>query len=461
LRRSRFICLNFEFKVHTPGPLSTPVYLGIDIGTSGIRGSCIDAQTNELFTHSINTDHPPPVDGSNEQDPQQWLHDFDQLLKAIGQRAQQQQCSIQAIAIDGTSSTLIACKLDGTPLSPALMYNDQQAVEEAEHVSTIAPEDCAVHGASSSLAKALLLLKRYPQTERFCHQADWLAGQLSGRFDISDENNCLKLGYDSRLQDWPAWLTDGLVDGENNKPPLINRNLLAHVLPAGSVVGPVTNDAARRYHLPEHCTVVTGTTDSNAAVLAAVLATGGGELGDAVTSLGSTLVIKLFSGQPIFAPEYGIYSHRLNGHWLVGGASNSGGAVLLQQFTRQQLEDMTPALNPDVATGLDYYPLPATGERFPVNDPNKTSKITPRPDNDVVFFQAMLEGIARIEAEAFKKLEQLGAVPVRRIYTAGGGNRNPAWSKIRERIIGVPVVAAQHTEASYGSALLAKQAVTN
>ena len=85
----------------------------------------------------------------------------------------------------------------------------------------------------------------------------------------------------------------------------------------------------------------------------------------------------------------------------------------------------------------------------------------PRPENDITFFQALLEGIANIEAEGYKKLNTLGAAIPKKIFTAGGGSRNAAWTKIREQIIGIPVISAKHTDACYGSALLAKSAVNN
>jgi len=428
-------------------------FLGIDIGTSGIRASCINTGEQELVSYHIAFQTRLPVGGKNEQNPNDWLPLLDELLIEINRQLNKLEVNyrINAIAIDGTSSTLIACKKDGTALSHALIYNDSQSQKQAEIISRFAPTESAVHGASSSLAKAFNLLQRYPQTEIFCHQADWLAASLTGLYGISDENNCLKLGYDSIKQQWPNWLFD------NSENTVLAKASLPQVVAPGSKIGKVTSNLIEKYQFAENCIVVAGTTDSNAAVLA----TGCNQLGDAVTSLGSTLVIKLFSDKPIFNPEHGIYSHRLNNHWLVGGASNTGGAVLLQHFTAVQLDEMAAQLKPEQATGLDYYPLPGTGERFPDNAPNKQSKISPRPDSDVEFFQALLEGIANIEAEAYKKLETLGAVTAERIFTTGGGSKNPAWTKIREQATGLPVVSATHTEACYGSALLAKRGFEN
>lgn len=429
--------------------MALAAFLGIDIGTSGIRASCIDEDEIELVSQHITFEQNQPVQGKNEQSPDKWLPQLDILLTTTAVKLSQLKpdYQIHAIAIDGTSGSLIACKKDGTALSPALMYNDQQSLKQAEQIKRFAPEESAVHGASASLAKALNLLERHPNTEIFCHQADWLASSLTGVYGISDENNCLKLGYDSKHHKWPEWLQ------HNSENAVIAEFLLPDVVPPGTKTGNVTTDLIRKYQLAENCTVIAGTTDSNAAVLAS----GANKPGDAVTSLGSTLVIKLFSDRPIFNPDYGIYSHRLNDHWLVGGASNSGGAVLLQHFTAAQINEMTTQLNPARPTGLNYYPLPGTGERFPVNDCHKQSKIQPRPDSSIDFFQGLLEGIASIEAEGYKKLASLGAIPVKRIFTAGGGSKNPAWTKIRQQILGVPVTSAIHSEASYGSALLAKK----
>jgi sugar (pentulose or hexulose) kinase len=139
----------------------------------------------------------------------------------------------------------------------------------------------------------------------------------------------------------------------------------------------------------------------------------------------------------------------------VGGASNSGGAVLRTLFSDERIRQLTASLRPDRPTGLDYYPLPAPGERFPVNDPDLPPRLEPRPGSDGLFFQGILEGIARIEAAAYKRLASLGAPAPRSVLTLGGGAGNPGWTRIRERMLGVPVRTARVTQAAFGAALLA------
>ncbi|GKC60177.1 hypothetical protein Tco_1087775, partial [Tanacetum coccineum] len=116
---------------------------------------------------------------------------------------------------------------------------------------------------------------------------------------------------------------------------------------------------------PKDCVLCTGTTNSIAAFLAARAT----QPEKAVTSLGSTPEIKLLSTTRIEDARFRVYSHRLDDKWLVGGASNTGGAVLRQLFSDEQLENLSKQIDPMEPSLLDYYPLPAEGERFPIGDP--------------------------------------------------------------------------------------------
>jgi len=201
--------------------------------------------------------------------------------------------------------------------------------------------------------------------------------------------------------------------------------------------------------------IVAGTTDS----IAAMMATGANNIGDAVTSLGSTLVVKLITDRPIFLPEQGIYSHRFMDKWLVGGASNTGGAVLKKYFNDQQLQSLSQEISFDDNVP-DYYPLLTEGERFPINDPCYPPRLSPRPISDITFLHGLLKGMASIEQLAYQKLQQAGESPIKSIRTVGGGSVNQVWQALRQQHILVPFIAAKQTEAAFGVACLAKKAIS-
>lgn len=423
--------------------MATACYLGIDFGTSGCRAIAIDSHGHCLAQAHVTL--PEPIrhgEHGIEQDPEIWWQALRRILQDLARQTDLNQC--RRLAVDGTSSTLLLTDDQGNPLTAAWMYNDARSRDAAALIAAHSPPDHAAHGPTSSLAKCLTLqqqIAKIDQAVHALHQCDWILGRLSGIVGLSDENNALKLGYNPLQRQWPAWLSQLGID---------NR-LLPRVQPAGSEIGLINAQVASELGLPATTMIVSGTTDSTAAVLAS----GANRYGDAVTSLGSTLVMKILSDQPVFDARQGIYSQRLGSFWLVGGASNSGGCVLLQHFSLQQLTDMTAALRPDQPTGLDYYPLPATGERFPFADPDMQSRITPRPSQDEVFYQALLEGLATIEALGYRMLEKAGAPAVRRVISIGGGAANDAWQAIRARKLAVPVTQARHSQAAYGTALLA------
>nr|WP_242469704.1 FGGY-family carbohydrate kinase [Rhabdochromatium marinum] len=414
----------------------------MDVGTSGCRALAVAADGATLAEAQAELPASKTADaGGVEQQPQDWWRAVQTVLSDLVVR-----CTgwrLTALCLDATSATVLLCDTQGQPLGPALMYNDSRALEAAALIDRFAPPESPARGASSSLAKLLHLRAqlRPRETTLALHQADWLTGCLTGRFGSSDWHNSLKAGFDPQTLSWPSWL-DAL-----DLAPLH----LPRVVAPGTDLGPIAPEVAAAIGLPADLRILAGTTDSTAAVLA----TGALTPGTAVTSLGSTLVLKILSDRPVVAPEYGVYSHRLEAGWLVGGASNSGGAVLKQFFTPQALQSLSAAIDPNRDSGLDYYPLCGSGERFPVNDATLAPRMQPRPASDVQFLHGLLEGIARIERAGYARLRALGAPAPQRILTIGGGAGNAVWTRLRARLLGIPVEPARQQQAAYGAARLA------
>ncbi|WP_099824686.1 FGGY-family carbohydrate kinase [Oceaniglobus indicus] len=408
------------------------LFLGIDLGTSGARAMVIDGAGQVVGAgKSALSDH-----AGGPRAPAVWWAATQRAVRAA--LADVTVGDVVALAVDGTSGTMLAIDGRGAPLSDGLMYND--ACTDGDllaRIAAVSPQTTAARGATSGLARAVQLAAR--GKARVVHQADWIAGQFSGRW-ISDENNALKTGYDPVSGQWPDWIAE-----------IIDPAVLPDVVAPGAVVGQV---GANDFGLAATCLVVAGTTDG----CASFLATGAARVGDGVTALGSTLTIKLLSDKPVFAPEFGIYSHKIMGLWLAGGASNSGGAALLVDFSPAQIASLSARIDPETDTGLSYYPLAKTGERFPVNDPDLAPVMGPRPADDSAHLQAMFEGIATIEALAYRRLAELGAPPLRSVRSVGGGAANTAWTRIRARRLAVAMPPPLSGEAAYGTALLARSA---
>ncbi|XP_051146451.1 D-ribulose kinase [Andrographis paniculata] len=413
------------------------LYLGMDFGTSGARYAVID-QEGSICAEG-KREYPLLMSEETVDWVKSWRTTLFSLLEDIPVSLRP---AVASISIDGTSATtIIIDSKTGEPLCKPFLYN-QSCSEALPIVKAIAPANHTVCSGSSTLCKLVSWWNSgTPKTSAaLLHQADWLLLLLHGKLGVTDYNNALKVGYDPQLESYPQWL---LSQPYSSVLPLVQ-------VP-GTKIGTMIESIQTRFGFAKDCIICTGTTDSIAAFLAARAT----EPGKAVTSLGSTLAIKLLSTTRVDDARFGVYSHRLDDKWLVGGASNTGGAVLRQIFTDDQLEKLSQQINPAEASPLDYYPLQDIGERFPVADPKMEPRLHPRPESDVDYLHGILESIARIEAQGYKLLTELGATPVEEVFTAGGGSKNDKWIKIRERVMGLPVRKALQTEAAYGAALLA------
>ncbi|MEO0947162.1 MAG: FGGY-family carbohydrate kinase [Cyanobacteria bacterium J06641_5] len=410
-----------------------PCYVGIDFGTSGARALALDR--NQTICATAQRPFPEPRPTAETWQQMLWLLLAD-LPAAI-------RAHTAAIALNGTSSTVLLCDADGQPLDAPIYYNDKRAISQVKAIATVAPTGHVTRSATSSLAKLLWQqqTENFARARYFLHQADWLGFLLHGQLGRSDHHNALKLGCDPMSGTYPAWILELVA----------NPKLLPQVDAPGCKIAPLRSEVAARFGFPTDCYVRAGTTDS----IAAFLASDARQPGEAVTSLGSTLVLKLLSDRRIEAAEYGIYSHRLSNLWLAGGASNTGGAVLRHFFKAAELVSLSGQIDPSQESPFAYYPLLAPGDRFPINDPELAPCLTPRPDDPVEFLHGLLESMARIEALGYQRLRELGATPLTRVYTAGGGAKNLTWQHIRERHLGVPTGASVQTEAAYGTARLA------
>ena len=413
--------------------------LGIDIGTSGVRTAVI--RGNKLLSASSSNHIQQSTD---KIDAAKWWFAVEECLlrqlyalRDLGLDPRE----ICGISVDGTSGSMVLTDANLVPVSPALMYSSDGFDEEAEVIKSYVGADHITSGGNSALARAMRLVSIADGKPRhLMHQADYVAGKLIGHGGQTDYNNALKTGCDPIQELWPDWIDE-----------LFNSKLLPKISAPGTPIGTVSKRIAKRLGLEVDTMVYAGTTDSVAAFIAA----GKLEEGCAVTSLGSTLVVKILSEKRVEKPEIGLYSHRLGKYWLPGGASNSGGAVLRNFFQDDELESISNQINSHVSTNLDFYPLLGPGERFPINNPHFEPRLTPRPNSDVLFLQGMFEGIARIEANCYRTISSLGGAFPKIVFTSGGGAHNKVWTKIRANFLGVTPVTAIHTEAAVGAAQLA------
>ena len=404
--------------------MSNHFFGGLDFGTSGARISIINLQKELIYSNSVTYQY-------GFKNPNSWINSCEKLLDGLPIKVKS---DLYKLAISGTSGTLTAFNLNGEPLGEAIPYN-QACTDYKILIESLSSGEDHLQTPYSSLAKALKLIDRYGTNILLRHQSDWITGWFLKDWTHGEEGNNLKLGWDLLKESWPKSYLN-----------ISWQKCLPQIIKSGKIIGQIDSVLAKRFKLNKKLILISGTTDSNASLLA----TGLGKE-DGLTVLGTTIVVKKIIDNPI--KEKGITTHRVSGDWICGGASNAGCGILSKFFSDLEIKELSRQINTSKNTSLNLLPLNSKGERFPVNNPNLEPVLGPRPVSDSLYLHALFEGLANIELKGWQKLYELtGSLP-KKIITVGGGSRNPQWRKIREKIINIPIVSCKKTT-SFGTALL-------
>ncbi|MEZ2444539.1 FGGY-family carbohydrate kinase [Chitinophaga sp. RCC_12] len=429
--------------------MATACFIGIDVGTQGARVVLMDAAGNLLGSRE---EHFPLHEKMREeQSPTGWwdacLACLHQLLRDAS--VQPYRPLIRAIAVTSTSGTIVPVDRRHQPLHNALMYSDGRQVEAGKLCREAAlryhPHGYTSFNTSSGLSKMCWFVQQYPeaaqQLYKFIHAADYITGQLSGRFDITDATNALKSGYDILAQEWPSYLWEHLP---------LQQSWLPAVVPAGTPLGKIQPGVAALLHLPEDVTIVAGMTDGCASQIAA----GAVCPGDWNTTIGTTLVVKGVTTRYIDDPSGALYCHRHpEGYWMPGGASNTGADWVSQKFPGDLALLNEQALR-IIPTGHLSWPLLQHGERFPFVAPQARG-FEAAGLSAIESYAAGMEGVAYIERYAYQMIRQLSGEAVEKIYTAGGASNSRAWLTIRSNVLNLPIIKMKHVSGAAGAAILA------
>ncbi len=400
-------------------------YGGLDFGTSGVRITIINSHKEIVYTNSV-------FYKESFNNPNSWINACEKLLEGLPTVVKRK---LDKLAISGTSGTLTACTLEGETIGEAIPYN-HACNENNFFMESLTSEEDHLRTPYSSLAKALTLIDKYGTNILLRHQSDWITGWFLKDWTYGEEGNNIKLGWDLIKESWPkSYLNTSW------------QKCLPQILKSGKIIGQVHLDLAKSFNLNKKLVLISGSTDSNAGLVAAGL-----RKEDGLTVLGTTIVVKKIIDHPI--KEKGITTHRVSGDWICGGASNAGCGILSKFFSDLEIKELSRQINTSKGTTLNLLPLNNRGERFPINNPNLEPILGPRPVSDSHYLHALFEGLANIELKGWQKLHQLtGSLP-KKIITVGGGAKNPQWRKIREKIINIPIVTCKKTT-SFGTALIA------
>lgn len=458
-------------------PENATCFIGIDLGTQGARAVLADLNGRVLASSKVS--FPLNAAFREEQPPATWRNAcFSTLRELIAEaKGKIRLSAIKALSVTSTSGTVIPLDDDNRPLHNALMYSDKRSAGEAALCSRIAaehhPDGFTAFNSSCGLAKMVWFAGSFPEKarriRRWAHAADYITALLSDRWGLSDHTSVLKSGYDLERGSWPDYIFRQLP---------LRREWLPEAVAPGTPICHISGAVAAELGLPANLQVVAGMTDG----CASQVASGAMAPGMWNTTIGTTMVIKGVTRQPLKDPQGRFYNHRHpDGYWMPGGASNTGADWVREFGDQDELLSLERAAAEMFPSGIIAYPLRQEGERFPFIAPQArgfgpeavefapgshkrpgshkhgSAKAGRQPEglSAAALLVANMEGVAYLERYAFELAEQLSGEKVNAVYSAGGGSASETWLNIRSNVLNKPVYLTGNAGGAMGAAILA------
>ena len=445
--------------------------LGIDVGTTSLKtglftsdGHCLGIERQE---YQLDT----PSAERAQVDATRYWQACVQTVHSLLERVGEEPAKISALAVSSQGETILTLNADGEPIYPAMVWLDNRAVSQAEHLAerfkdTVYERTGVAEIIPTWSACKVLWLKEnepdvFARAAKFLLVQDYLVYRLTGRFATDGSVACTTLFFDISANVWWKEMLSAVG---------IRADQLPEIVDPGTAVGTVCPQAASELGLSIHTQVVTGGMDQ------AVGAIGAGNIQPGLVSetTGAALAIQVTVDDPLLDANRSmpVYFHSVPGKYLLVPVCPTAGMAFKwfrDQFGQVEIEKAE-------SQGLDSYDLmtqPAAaisagsdglvmlphlmGAFSPDTNPAARGSFTgfTLSHTKAHFVRALLEGVAFMLRRNIEYVEKVG-IPVREIVSTGGGSRSRLWNQIKADVCNKPIRTLQNEEtALIGDAILA------
>jgi xylulokinase len=452
--------------------LTTPYWMGVDIGTYSSKGVIVDGGGGVIASHAVPHELSLPRPGYFEHDAEAvWWHDFVAIVRSLLRQTGLDPRRIGGIGASGIGSCVLPIDENGAPLRPAILYGiDTRASAEIAYLEQALGREAifrrgAMHLSSQASGPKVLWIRNhepqvFEQARWFLTSQAYLVYKLTGQasIDVYTAGGYIPL-YDVYRRAWVPEAAALITPLER----------LPRACWSAEVVGQVTPEAARATGLAPGTPVVAGTTDAAAEALSAGVA----HFGDLMLMFGSSLFFILKTAQLLPTERFWSSNFLEEGTYAFTGGMSTAGS--LTTWFRDQLapsevereraggENAYAALaraaaaSPPGARGLIALPY-FEGERTPLQDPQAKglwfglSLKHSRAD----LYRSLLEGVAFGIRHNLSAMAEEGVAPASRILAVGGGAQSQTWMQIVADVCNLELALPDQAHgACYGDAFLA------
>lgn len=437
------------------------MYLGIDIGTSGVKAILVDEgqQIVDQSTVTLDVSRPKPL--WSEQDPRDW---WDATTRAVKQLDAFKRSGVKAVGISGQMHGATCLDDSDKVLRPAILWNDGRSHSECVRMMAEMPEITRITGnlAMPGFTAPKLEWMRTYEADNFAKIAkvllpkDYVRLLMTGDYasDMSDSAGTLWMDVEKR--DWSDHVLDFTGLSRRNMPELFE---------GSEATGKIRKNIAENWGIPP-VPVAAGAGDNAAGAIGSGITSHG----DGFISLGTSGVVFLADKKYRPNPEGAVHTfcHALPRLWhqmsvILSAASAVDFVARMIGYARPA--DLYAAAENANQPSKDVYFLPyLSGERTPHNNPNAKGAFfgLSHQNTQVTLAQAALEGVAFALADGIDALRDTGA-EIKGLSVIGGGARSHYWGKILSASFDLPLYyrGGASVGPAFGASRLARLSVTN
>lgn len=430
-------------------------YLGVDIGTTGVKSIVVNTQGKVLQVDSVPLTMEVPKPAWAQQNPEDWVKAVDELFRRVAKSHK-----VSAICFSGQMHSLVALDDQDRIIRPAILWCDQRTTKQCIQATEVLGGEKAVIGLIGNpilegFTLPKLLWMRDEEPELFAKIAkvmlpkDYLVYHLTGSFGMDRSDASGTACFDVMQLEWSEKVLNTLGIPSSIFPP--------HM--ASTAIRGELNPKLAKSLGWDRVQVVSGGADNACAALGIGL----GHAGDGMVSLGTSGTVLALTDRtnPDESGKIHYFRHVVGDLAYYMGvmlsAAQSLNWVRQQCFPEQPWRSIEAMMSesPVGSRGILFLPY-LQGERTPHRDPHARGVFfgisTMHDRRDLL--RAVVEGISFGLRESFELIQKL--TPMSNIRVVGGGAKNKVWRQILADNFQMPVQVPEMDEGgAFGAAMLA------
>lgn len=424
--------------------------LGLDLGTSSIKGLLMNEKGQVVATSSENYPLLTPQAGFSEQDPNEWVEKTCLVIEELKNKVKDFKDNLKGISFSGQMHSLVLLDEKGEVLRPAILWNDVRTTKQCADIMEKAGEkvlkitkNVALEG--FTLPKILWVKENEPEifakVATFLLPKDYLGYFLTGNQQMEYSDGAGTLLLDVENKKWSEDLGKIFELSPSIFPPLVS---------ATDFIGNVKKELAEKLGISPQVKVFAGGADNACAAL------GAGIISEdtAMASIGTSGVFLAFEGEkkPDYQGKLHYFNHVLKKQYYSMGVTLAAGQSLNYFretfFPQEAFSTLLANIKniPQGSEGLLFAPY-IMGERTPYKDSQIRGSflgIDTRHTKDH-FLRSVLEGITYSLKDSQEIMKAQGKT-FKKIISVGGGAKNPDWLQIQADVFKTDILTLEAEE---------------